>query len=241
MKDASYRWHLSRATAVHDDHGNIEGWYATATDIHDLMRAEELRKLLIDELNHRVKNTLAVVQAIAKQTLRGDPADDARTVAFEGRLAALAQAHNLLAREAWEKAHLEDVASQALLARGPGSAQITLSGPPAALKPKQALSLSMALHELYTNAVKYGSLGCVTGSADFTWEIDSNAQRLKMQWVERGGPATVTPQKAGFGSVMIQQALKAELDADVTMDFQKEGLVCIIDAPLLNFVEVLNS
>ena len=203
MKDGSHRWHLSRATAVYDEDGNVEGWYGTATDIHDLIEAEEHRKLLIDELNHRVKNTLAVVQAIAKQTFRSEAVARCPNRRIEGVLPPWHKHTTFWRANCGKWASLEDIARQACLARSPGSAQIILSGPPAALKPKQAVSLAMALHELYTNAIKYGSLGSPTGSAAFTWQIDPEKQQLKMLWVERGGPPATKPLKAGFGSAMI--------------------------------------
>ncbi|APH70979.1 PAS domain S-box protein [Aquibium oceanicum] len=198
-------------------------------DITERKRAEKHRKLLIHELNHRVKNSLAVVQSLAKQTFRPVDGEDPRTAIFDGRLSALARAHNLLTSENWEKADLVDLVRHSLgtlVAEG----RANWSGPSVKLMPKQAVTMAMALHELYTNALKYGALSTGDGKLDIRWS--KNADHFSFAWQERDGPPVATPSRRGFGSTMIDRALRSELDAEVTMDFRPDGLVCTIEAPV---------
>jgi two-component sensor histidine kinase len=202
-------------------------------DISERKRAEAQRELLLAELNHRVKNTLAVVQGIAHQTFRRTDASPEARRAFEGRLAALAAAHNLLTRTNWEQASLEHLAAETLQVRAVNERRLAFSGPSVHLQPKQALAITMALHELCTNAVKYGALSNETGSVTLEWRrTDSPAPRLTMVWRERGGPPVSPPARRGFGSRMIERALAQDLKGAVTMEFMPEGVVCTIDAPL---------
>lgn len=216
---------------VFDERGAAHRLVGVVADVTDRRRAEELRELLVDELNHRVKNTLAVVQALAKQTFEANGERDAQTEAFSGRLSALAYAHRLLSSEGWTKAYLEDVAGQTLPLDAGAEPRIVASGPPVVLSPKQAVTMAMTLHELYTNAVKYGALSEPSGGVDLEWTIRSG-DRLSLRWAERGGPPVVPPVRRGFGSRMIEQALAAEFDATVQLDFRPEGLVCTMEAIL---------
>lgn len=195
-------------------------------DVTPSKLAERHRELLIDELNHRVKNTLAIVQGVAHQTFRSIEAAEPARLAFEGRLASIAGAHNLLTREKWERVSLRDLASEAVQMDGANQGRIRLDGAPVILEPRQAVSIAMALHELTTNAMKYGALSGAEGSVELSWRMD---RRLQLVWRERGGPAVIPPGRRGFGSRMIQDALAHELDGRVSMDFQPEGLVCTID------------
>jgi PAS domain S-box-containing protein len=202
-------------------------------DVTERRATEEHRKLLVNELNHRVKNTLSVVQALAQQTFRANATEDPRVTVFNGRLSALAHAHNLLSNENWQTADLGDVARRSLLTRGPDKERIRLAGPAVILKPKQAVTMAIALHELYTNAVKYGALANAGGKIDLSWTVEfDGTRRLDMTWRESNGPPVEKPTRHGFGSRMITQALKTELGADVDMDFRIDGLICHINAPL---------
>jgi two-component sensor histidine kinase len=202
-------------------------------DITERKRAESQRELLLAELNHRVKNTLAVVQGIAHQTFERKHDLPGARRAFEGRLAALAAAHDLLTQSNWEQASLAHLAAEALQPRAANEQRLTFAGPDVHLQPKQALAITMALHELCTNAVKYGALSNETGSVALEWRrSDGPGPRLTMTWRERGGPPVSPPARRGFGSRMIEQALAQDLKGDVTMEFRPEGLVCTIDAPL---------
>jgi PAS domain S-box-containing protein len=204
-------------------------------EIEQRRRAENHQRLLVNELNHRVKNTLAIVQSLAQQSFKDDaPVDDARR-AFNARLRALAAAHNLLTRENWENALLSQTIATAVSGTtGANADRVALSGPDVQLSPQTAVSVAMALHELCTNAIKYGSLANEAGSVVVSWLVTGSPRnpRLQLQWVERDGPPVSPPRHRGFGSRMIERGLAAELRGTVTMDFRPSGLVCTIDAPL---------
>jgi PAS domain S-box-containing protein len=231
--DSRIRWLevAGRFTLAED--GTPVRLIGVVADVTERRATEDHRKLLVNELNHRVKNTLSVVQALAQQTFKSESREDPRVTVFNGRLSALAHAHNLLSNENWETADLADVARRSLLTRGPDKARIRLIGPAVILKPKQAVTMAMALHELYTNAVKYGALANEGGKIDLVWDIKvDGARRLDITWREYDGPPVERPTRHGFGSRMITQALKSELGANVDMDFRVDGLVCHINAPL---------
>jgi PAS domain S-box-containing protein len=185
---------------------------------------EEMQRLLIGELNHRIKNTLTTVQTLADQTLRGAASLEAFALAFKSRLQALAQAHDLLTREAWQEVALADVASAAL----EGWVQpdrMAVSGPPLRVNPKQALALALSLHELATNAMKHGALSGPAGRVTLAWTADD---ACRITWTESGGPPVSPPTRRGFGSRILQGALAAELDGSVTVDYRPDGVVCSI-------------
>jgi PAS domain S-box-containing protein len=205
---------------------------AAVIDISARKRADAQRDLLLAELNHRVKNTLAVVQAIANQTFRVVGAEEARA-AFQGRLAALGAAHTLLTHGNWENAPLQRLAADALRSGGVDEARATLSGPPVLLSPRQALSFSLALHELATNATKYGALSNDLGRLSVVWDTNECPRpMLRLLWREEGGPRVVEPLDRGFGSFLIERALAQELQGQVFTKFAPTGLECTIEAPL---------
>jgi PAS domain S-box-containing protein len=204
---------------------------ASIVDISERKAADAQRELLLAELNHRVKNTLAVIQGIAHQTFRGSVAPDKALAAFEGRLIALGAAHNLLTQANWEKADLAELAGDTLL-RGGGD-RVTLAGPEISLKPKEALAVALALHELYTNAVKYGALSNDDGRVELVWSVETAAaRRLTLVWREIDGPPVVPPTHRGFGSRLLERTLAHDLDGCVRVDFAPDGLVCVIEAAL---------
>ncbi len=206
---------------------------AAVVDISSRKQAEAERELLIAELNHRVKNTLSVVQSIAHQTFRGAEPMLAAQRAFEGRLIALASAHNLLTQLNWEHASLEQIAKVILNVTGDGSGRVRLSGPQILLPPKEALSFTMALHELCTNAMKYGALSNDAGHIDVGWTRSRDPRpRLDLVWRESGGPPVSRPSKGGFGSRLLERSLAFDLDGEVRLSFEPSGLVCSIHAPL---------
>jgi two-component sensor histidine kinase len=186
--------------------------------------------LLIDELNHRVRNTLAVVQSIAQQTLKGEPAIETSRRAFEGRLLALAKAHGLLTRTSWESANLAEVVQDAIQTNIAARDRITVRGRDMMLGPKPALAIAMALHELFTNAIKYGSLSNETGWVEITWSPAEEAQ-FELTWSEHGGPPVSPPVRRGYGSAMMEQALARDLQGEVLVEYRREGLHCAILAP----------
>jgi PAS domain S-box-containing protein len=196
-------------------------------------RTEEHQRLLINELNHRVKNTLAIVQSIAAQTLKAGDVRARTRQALENRLAALAGAHDLLTRENWETASLRQVVEKA--GRGCGAAEhrLTIGGPDIRLDPKTAVSIAMAIHELCTNAVKYGALSSDGGTVAVRWSIEAQgaAPRLRLEWREQGGPAVAAPARRGFGTRLIERGLAADLGGTARIDFLPEGVVCTVEAP----------
>ncbi|MBZ6076389.1 sensor histidine kinase [Microvirga puerhi] len=217
-------------------------WDGIQIDITDHKRAEEHLRLLVNELNHRVKNTLATVQSLAAQSFAriGRSSDDAflqAREAFEARLFALARGHDILTRENWEGVRLSDVVAEIFAPyqnmSGNGDA-ITSEGPDLRVTPTIALSLSMALHELCTNALKYGALKQAGGTVRITWEVSGSgdARRLLMRWEERGGPVVSAPSQRGFGSRLIEDGLSRELNGTVHLGFEPTGVVCAIDVPL---------
>jgi two-component sensor histidine kinase len=193
-------------------------------------RAEQHQQLLINELNHRVKNTLASVQGIAFQTLRGDlPMAEGRA-RFESRLMALSGAHNLLTEENWGGASLERVVGDSIEHLAGETARFDVEGAPLRLAPRAALALAMALHELGTNAVKYGALSTEAGRVSIVWTKDGD--RLRLVWRESGGPPVRSPSRRGFGSRLIERGLAADLGGTATLDFDPAGLSCRIEASL---------
>ncbi|HEX8192802.1 MAG TPA: HWE histidine kinase domain-containing protein [Allosphingosinicella sp.] len=192
--------------------------------------AEQRQRLLINELNHRVKNTLATVQAIAFQTLKGDiPLAEART-RFEARLLALSRAHGLLTAQNWEGASLARVVADATEYLAGEQGRFEVSGEEVLLAPRPALALALAFHELGTNAAKYGALSTEDGTVSITWK--NVAGTLCIEWRERGGPPVVQPERRGFGSRLIERGLAADLGGRAALVFGADGLVCTIEAGL---------
>lgn len=192
------------------------------------------RKVLISELNHRVKNTLATVQSLAIQTLRNaERSADARPL-FEARLAALAKAHDVLTVESWEGVGLRDLVGQALEPFRTDKQRLMIEGPDVWLSPKQALALSMALHELATNAVKYGALSNDAGRVQVAWSIAplNGSGELQLTWVEEGGPPVVSPKRRGFGSRLIERSLAHDVGGNANIEYRPDGVVSIIKSPL---------
>lgn len=218
------------ASAIRDDDGNPVGTIIEVQDITARKRAEEHQLLLINELNHRAKNLLSIIQGVGQQTFKGGRSLPEMLAAFEGRLGALAAAHNLLTESKWESASLRQIIAQTIAAVSPGADRVAMAGTDILLSPKTAVSLAMAVHELATNALKYGGLSVPRGSVDIGWTIDD--ERLKLVWRERDGPAVATPSSRGFGTRMIERGLAAELQGSVTLEFAATGVVCRIDAPL---------
>lgn len=207
---------------------------ASIVDISDRKKAEAHRELLIAELNHRVKNTLSTVQSLAMQTFKS-VADKGAVKAFEARLMALSSAHDVLTRENWEGAGLREVIEQAISPHhSEPDRRFVLDGPQVRLAPKSALAIAMGLHELCTNAAKYGALSSPDGCIDIAWTVerDDLSAQLRLHWQERGGPAVQTPRRKGFGSLLIEKLLASDLDGKVVLSYAPEGVRCSIVAPL---------
>jgi two-component sensor histidine kinase len=199
-----------------------------------IARAETLHKLLINELNHRVKNTLATVQSVALQTFRGVPGASEQTAKFDARLVALGRAHNVLSEQKWENANVREIVSGVVDSFATSdSGRIHISGPEVHVTPKCALMTSMVLHELATNAVKYGALSNDKGEVFVDWDwIDGKPPKLRVRWRETGGPAVKPPDRKGFGSRLIEQSFAAQLGGSATLAFDATGLVCTLESPV---------
>lgn len=226
LSSGQVRWLLMSADFVLLPEGGLDRVIGVALDITDRKQQEEHQRLLIHELNHRVKNTLAIVQSLAHQTF-GD-SDRAKRLAFEARLVALAGAHNLLTRENWEAAAVQDVI-EAAAAPCAQEARMTIAGPDLRVPPKVAVALALAVHELCTNAVKYGALSDDHGRIDISWRLGDG--QFQLEWAETGGPTVSPPAARGFGSRMLERALAAELGGSVRLAFDPAGLRCTIAAP----------
>jgi two-component sensor histidine kinase len=196
-------------------------------DVTEQRAAERRQRMLINELNHRVKNTLATVQSIAAQTLRSAPDLGAARDSFEARLVALAAAHDLLTLQNWHGARLADVAATAMAPFETAQrSRISRTGPAVWLTAQRALALSLALHELATNAAKYGALSTPGGHVAMRWRLAGKA--LTLTWTEEGGPPVAPPTRAGFGTRLLHRGLAHELHGEVVVTFDPEGVRCEI-------------
>ena len=228
-RDGEFRWFLSRALPIHDEEGRVVRWFGTNTDITERLQAEEQRTLLINELNHRVKNTLATVQSLAMQTLREDEQNKAALALFNARLAALSRAHDILTNENWKGAQLRQIVDQSV-APFRTTDRIDVGGPDARVTPKQALALTIALHELGTNAMKYGALSNQDGRITLAWSVDEGA--LHMNWRENGGPPVTPPTRSGFGTRLIERSLSNDLGGEARILYLPAGVVAQMSTPL---------
>lgn len=193
-------------------------------------RAEEQRDLLTRELEHRIKNTLATVQAIAAQTFRHSGVDPRVQHDFEARLITLGNVHSVLTREHWDSAEIHEVVWSALRPhRAPDRERFHMEGPQMQLGPRSAVALSMAMHELCTNAIKHGALTAERGHVEVSWSMADG--HFHLRWSEHGGAPVSPPTRRGFGTRMIEGALAAQLSGKVVIDFAPTGVVCTIDAP----------
>lgn len=215
-----------------DEAGHVTGVTCAAIDITERRQGEENRQLLMRELDHRVKNTLALVTALSQQTFsgKGVPAEVLRS--FHARLKALASAHDILRRTAWKSPSLSALMNEALDFTGAARPRILHSGPAVFLDPKQAIPIVMAIHELCTNAFKYGALSNEMGTVEISWSVQNTPRWLEIVWCERGGPPVSPPQRRGFGSMMLERALSLQLEGTVNLSFGPDGVTCVIGFPL---------
>ena len=208
---------------------------AEAKEREERRRAEQRQTLLLQELNHRVKNTLATVQSIANQTLRSTKSPEAFRDAFLARLKALSATHDLLTQGHWEGAALQDVlASELSPYQDRSGPRYTLEGPSLRLSPNAAITLALAFHELATNAAKYGALASAEGRLDVRWRLVSNGKGpvLRLEWRETGGPPVEKPSRRGFGSRLIEGSVAHDLGGTALLDYAPGGLCCDIEVPL---------
>lgn len=226
-KDGSFFPVAFTASPIRDESSQTIGTIIEVRDISEERRARERQQLLMNELNHRVKNTLATVQSIAWQTFRDG--DREALERFNGRLATLSKAHNILTQEAWHKAPLREVVRVAL--EPFSTEQIAVEGPDCDVHPKVAVTLSMVLYELATNAIKHGSLTVPEGRVSLEWSCmpKGDAIGLSMVWEERGGPPVVVPERRGFGSRLIERQLAMEFGGSTRLDFRINGVRCTLE------------
>jgi len=228
--DGSWRWLSAWGQVEFEGEGPDRRPVAIAgasRDLTELKKAQELQRLLVNELNHRVKNSLTTVQSIASQTLRGATDTQAAREAIDQRICSLARAHDLLTARNWSGADLRDVAARAVEPFAAG--RFSIEGPSQDVSPQHALALSMALHELATNAAKYGALSSPAGRVDLAWSAGEG--RLSLRWAEHGGPPVTPPARRGFGSRLLE-GLARELGGATRLRYAPEGLVCEIEAVL---------
>jgi PAS domain S-box-containing protein len=221
-------------TPLRDASGKMIGAVNMLIDISERKQADARQKALINEVNHRVKNTLATVQALAGQTLRGTASKEMRDT-FEARLLALSSVHDQLARQQWEGAELETIAKDVFAPyRGDHGDRIRLGGSSVSLPPKVSLTLAMMLHELVTNAAHFGSLSAPSGTLTVTWrESETKGKRtLHLEWQEDGGPVVNEPASKGFGLKLLERGIGNELNGQSLIAFDSGGVRCILDIPL---------
>ena len=235
-KDGRVIWCSIRSSTVRDADNNFLYGVRVVQDVTERKEAEDRQKLLIDELNHRVKNTLATVQSLASQTARETDTPEAFRDAFEGRLIALSQAHDQLTRRHWVSADLRAIVSAVTAPyRTPSQDRIEISGDDVTLTPRAALTLALVFHELTTNAVKYGALSTPAGRIETHWRVvrgPSQPPVLWIEWRERDGPAVTAPLRSGFGSRFIQGSVAVELQGTAKLNFEAAGLRCTMEFPI---------
>ncbi|MBE7200945.1 MAG: PAS domain S-box protein [Parafilimonas terrae] len=234
--DGTYADILDRGNVVRDAQGKAVRMIGAMFDISERKRAEERQRLLTGELQHRVKNTLAMVQAIATQTFRNVTDADAAREAFVARLISLGRAHDILTQASWTEAPIAEVVEGALsVHRGGTASRIRASGPDVPLSAKAALALALSLHELATNAAKYGALSVEAGGVDLRWHIvhEGEIPRFSLTWSEQGGPPILAqPTRRGFGSRLIERSFATEVGGEVQLTYAPAGLTCRLEAPL---------
>jgi PAS domain S-box-containing protein len=231
---ANTRWHDLHIEPLRDVTGDIIGLTCAAVDVSGRKEGEAQLRLLMREVTHRSKNLLAVIQAMARQTARGTLSVDGFLDQFSARLQALATSHDLLVQESWYGASLyELVRSQIGHHLDQRGSQVSMDGPPVLLRPEAAQNLGLALHELATNAAKYGALSVPKGKVSITWckVQKQNGGGVEITWTEVGGPQVEEPQRRGFGTLVIKRNLSRALDADVDLSFPNEGVRCVISIP----------
>jgi PAS domain S-box-containing protein len=231
--DGQYRWLLDNGAPFHRG-GEFAGYFGSCIDITSHRLAEEAQVRLIHELDHRVKNTLSVVQALARQSFRSLQATP-QLEAFDARVLALARAHDIITRSTWGVISFRALLDEVTRPWCTPSQAFRFEGPDINVLPKVAVTLSIALHELCTNALKYGALSVPQGRVDVDWSIEGgDAPRFSLTWRESGGPPVVAPapDAMGQGSRMLQRTLAPELDGEVELRFDPSGFRCDVRAPL---------
>jgi two-component system, chemotaxis family, CheB/CheR fusion protein len=232
LRHKNGKQHFMMRILPYQTRGTIDGVLITFIDITQLVEAEEQQRVLVEELNHRVRNMLAVVNAIASQTLAKSASADAFVKTFTGRIRAMGTAYGLVSQENWREVELRDVVEGQIKGFA-GDGRISVDGPTVMCKPNAALALGLVLHELATNAAKYGALSNPTGRIAVTWELRrASAASMELRWRESGGPPASEPDRKGFGMQLIERELQHALGGDLTMEYAASGLTAVIVIPL---------
>lgn len=227
-RNGRYRWFLSRARPIEGEDGTIACWFGSNTDVTEQREQADAIQALLNEVNHRSKNMLTLIQSLAR---RSAPGNEQFVKRFVRRLDALAANQDLLVRREWTHVDLgELIAAQLAFAIDIAEGQIHFAGPPVELGARAAETLGMALHELATNALKYGALSNDRGRVDIGWQL--RGEDLSVEWVEAGGPRVTEPERTGFGTAVIRDIPLAALDASIELDFARDGLRWRMDLPL---------
>jgi PAS domain S-box-containing protein len=227
---------LLSVSPIHNPSGRIVGASKLAHDITVRKEAERLQSVLVNEMHHRVKNSLATAIAIARQTLGRDKANRDDVEAFTSRIGSLSRAQDLLVHADWQRADLRAIVAQAT---SPYPAEaFSIGGPPVHLPPKAVISLSLALHELATNAAKYGALSVPKGRVSISWQYEPIVSPfLRLTWKEAGGPEVLIPDRKGFGSTLVERLLAAELKGDARLSYDRSGVMCVVAADMRQLSE----
>ena len=203
--------------------------------------ADKLQKLILEELHHRIKNTLATVGAIASQSLRNVPGAEHAQHAIEGRLLALGRAHDLLLQARWTSADLDKIVRGATEAfDNPDMPKFTISGPDVRMTSGAVIAIAMTLNELCTNTTKFGALSAPAGRVDIAWTLDPRAQRLHLKWTEQNGPTVRVPERRSFGTRLIE-TLGKQLRGDVRLTYEPDGFVYALDVPLASLTSIASE
>lgn len=226
--DGSWRWFLSRAVPIRDEQGVVTQWFGTNTDITEQREQAAHVRLLLREVTHRSKNLLTTVQVLARRTAGKDSDFVER---FEQRVTGLARNQDLLIKGHWRQVAITEMVERQLGFLGDSRSQVTVVGPEAELTSASAEALSMAIHELTTNSLKYGALSVPEGKVTIEWDTGPGPLDLRISWLESGGPAVVPPERKGFGTTLICDVPRMKMRAEVTMDFRPDGLVWSLSSP----------
>ena len=244
VRGTDYRWFRGRATPLLDGRGEVIEWLGTFTDIHDLRTLQGRQEVLLAELQHRVRNILAVIRSVAARTADGSETVGDYAAHLEGRLGSLARTQVLLTRHPGVGVDLELMVREELLAQAAQEGRLSVEGPPVSLSPQAAEILTLAVHELATNAVKYGALSAPQGSVRVSWAAASRGGErwLNLRWVESGvRVAAAAPRREGFGSELIEQRVPYELEGSGRLEFLPGGVSAEISFPLRDGDSVLQT
>ncbi|MBJ6123458.1 sensor histidine kinase [Sphingomonas mollis] len=239
--DGAYRWFQTNALPIRDRDGAIVEWIGTSTDVDELRQLQEEQKILVTELQHRTRNLIAVVHAIALQTVQQSLSLDEFEERFENRLSALSRVQGLLSRSEHEPITIGKLIELELsaLADPRGHDRVSLSGPDIPIRSAAVQTLALAIHELCTNALKYGALSHPLGRLGVTWHehYHDEEQTMRVEWIESGLPASHRPgsDKIGYGRILIEQSLPQQLGAATAMTFDGGGVRCVIDLPFRHY------